>query len=115
MTIKEAFEQYRYFDIDIEAKKREFDNLRRSYNSAACVSKSDAENSIICEIYDLIHSKSEVEKAIEDVENPILKRLLVLKYKNGLTHEQAAEKLDKSERHLRRLQKKFFEEISKCP
>lgn len=112
MTIKESFEQYRYIVNDIENKKQELDKLR---GFPPCISKSDAENRIICDIYKLIESKQSVEKIIDENKDPTLKRYLKLRYIDGLTLDQSAEKLGKSERHMRRLQKSFFEKNSKCP
>lgn len=115
MTIKESFEQYRYIDIDIEEKKQKFDKLRILYTDSSCISKSEAENLIISDIYKLIEAKHTVEEIISKIDDHMLSRFLTLRYINGLTAEQSAEKLGKSERHMRRLQKNFFEKISKCP
>ena len=111
MTAKEYLEQYRRLKIEIDSKTEQLEELRGLAESVShstgtggsggtsdkvgkTVAKIiDLENEISCQIDKLLELKKEIESTIAKVEDPVLRQILTLRYINGNTFENIAEKM----------------------
>lgn len=135
MTAKEYLNRYRLLNAEITAKREQANSIRELAETVSHFSDGvggngggdkvgrnaaklvDLENEIIAETNKLVELKREIESTIAVIDDPTLRQLLILKYINGLTWEQVAERLNKSWRHTMRLHKialKNFENVMVC-
>lgn len=130
MTAKEYLSQYKHLDAEIKLKeeqKKRLEELAESISSVIdprgtgisdkvgwTVAKLvDAENEIREMIDSLIALKSNIEKAIEAVEDIKLRQILTLRYINGHTFEQIAEEMDYSCMQIFRLHERALSDINR--
>ncbi len=122
MTAKEYLSQYKQLDIEIKTKIEQVEQLREKAMSISHLSGGnsnsssdkigltvaklvDAESELNQKIERLLELKAEIESVIAEVDDPMLKQVLTLRYINGKSLEQMAVILNKSVRHTKRLHK----------
>jgi DNA-directed RNA polymerase specialized sigma24 family protein len=91
---------------DLEKKKAWLSRYRKN----KLIIKSEQE--LIDEHIKMYQENQQIIKAINSVDNPLYKALLIRRYINGETNEEISKNMNYEERHVRRLLKKSIESIN---